>query len=98
MKNLPFGERSNGVLDLRGAWYHDRAFDPVLYTRTDTQLNIDRTMTILTWSTLNAIRLHNRSSGGGGSSDGGGGVAPRDFPGNLPGDGIPETPGPLLPQ
>ena len=73
VKNIPFGERSNGVLDLRGAWYHDRAFDPVLYTRTDTQLNIDRTMTILTWSTLNAIRLHNRSSssGGGGSSDGG---------------------------
>jgi hypothetical protein len=100
VKNLPFGERSNGVIDLRATWYHDRAFDPVRFTRTDTQLNIDRAMTILTWSTLNAIRIHNRSSssGGGSSSDGGnGGVIPGDLPGELPGDGVPQTPGPPLP-
>ena len=98
VKNLPFGERSNGVLDLRGAWYHDRAFEPVLYTRTDTQLNIDRTMTILTWSALNAIRLHNEGSSSGGGSSDGGGAFPGDLPGDLPGDGAPQTPGPLLPR
>ena len=90
MKNFPFGERSNGVINLRGAWRHDRAFEPSQYTRSDTQLNIDRAMTIINWTTLRAIHIHNR-----GSSDT---RVPKDgpdpFPRSLPGDGIPETPGP----
>jgi hypothetical protein len=82
-KNLPLGERSDTLVDLRGAWQHDRAFEPLRYTRTDTQLNLDRGMAVLNWSTLRAIRIHNR----GGSSSGGG---PSPF--DLPGDGTPETP------
>jgi hypothetical protein len=74
VKNLPLGERSNGVIDLRGAWYHDRAFEPPRHTRTDTQLNVDRAATIVDLAALNAIRLHNEDSGGGAtrSNDGGG--------------------------
>ncbi|MEE8557698.1 MAG: hypothetical protein V3T14_07415 [Myxococcota bacterium] len=91
IKNLPFGERSSGVLDPRSIWQNDRAFEPMRHTRTDTQLNIDRTMTLLDFGTLNAVRIHNRSS----SSAGGGGDSPaKDIGLPLPGDGVPEAPGP----
>ncbi len=100
VNNLPLGERSNGVIDLRGAWYHNRAFEPARHTRTDTQLNLDRAATIVDVSALNAIRLHNddgcRSNcralgddGGGGGGGGGGDDVP------IPGDDSPETPGPI---
>ncbi len=90
VKNLPFGERSNGVIDLRGAWYHNRAFEPERYTRTDTELNVDRAMTILNLSAINAIYLHNDDSGAGGSGrSGGSGGTPTP----LGGDETPETPG-----
>jgi hypothetical protein len=100
MKNLPLGERSNGVIDPRGSWYHNRAFEPARYTRTDTQLNADRAMTIIDLVAINAIRLNNSDNGssgdGGGAGAGGdGGGTPRggDGPPLGGGDGTPETPG-----
>jgi hypothetical protein len=103
MKNLPLGERSNGVIDPRGTWYHNRAFEPPRYTRTDTQLNADRAMTIIDLAAINAIHLHNSDNNGhaagdgngnGGGNGGGGVVNPLggDGPG-LGGDGTPEAPG-----
>ena len=45
-KNLPGSERSMDALNPMSLWYHDRAFKPTAYTRTDTQLNIDRLISI----------------------------------------------------
>jgi hypothetical protein len=47
-------------------------------------------MTVINWSSLRAIRIHNRGGGNGvRSSD------PKPLPPSpLPGDGTPETPGP----
>jgi hypothetical protein len=91
VKNLPMGERSNGVLDPRGAWFHDRGFEPHRYTRTDTQLNIDRTFTLIDWIGMRAISIHNRNG-----CNGPCGVEPEPEPIPLPGDFTPETPWPLL--
>jgi hypothetical protein len=63
VKNLPFGERSDGVINLTGSWRHNRAFEPSRFTRTDTELNIDRAMTAVSWTTLRAIDIHNRDGG-----------------------------------
>ena len=90
VKNLPFGERSTGMLDLRTSWYHDRGWEPSRWTRTDTQLNIDRTFTLLDSAAASAVANH--SSGSSGCS---GCSASDSIP--LPGDSTPETPGALLP-
>ena len=45
-KNLPGSERSMDALNPLSLWYHNRAFKPTAYTRTDTQLNIDRLVSI----------------------------------------------------
>jgi hypothetical protein len=66
-KNFPGGERSIGAVDPFAAWHHNRAFAPVDYTRTDTQLNFDRVMTTVDVLALRAIDRHNDDSGGGGS-------------------------------
>ncbi len=104
VKNLPLGERSNGVIDLRDSWYHNRGFEPPRYTRTDTQLNIDRAMTLIDLAGINAIHLHNdghneagggngnaNGSNGGGSGGSGGSGGEGVIP--LPVDDTPETPG-----
>jgi hypothetical protein len=70
-KNLPFGERSLDSVSPVAAWRHDRAFAPAAYTRTDTQLNIDRAATIVDLAVLGAIRRHNDDSGGGSAADSG---------------------------
>ena len=70
VKNLPFGERSLAVVNPMGTWFHDRGYDPARYTRTDTQLNIDRTLTVLNASAISSIYHHNQNgcrSGCGGS-------------------------------
>jgi uncharacterized membrane protein YgcG len=88
-RNLPGGERSMDALSPLSAWRHNRAFEPTRYTRTDTQLNIDRAMTLIDLAAIDAIERHNDDSssssngnsgdesggshGGGGSGSGGGG-------------------------
>ena len=66
-KNLPGSERSMDALSPFSLWYHDRAFVPTEYTRTDTQLNIDRVFTI-----ANIFGIWGLASSGGGSGGGGG--------------------------
>ena len=71
VKNLPFSERSTAAISPFDAWNHDRAFAPTSYTRTDTQLNIDRVVTFIDLSAISAIERHNDDSGAGGVQDGG---------------------------
>jgi hypothetical protein len=61
-KNLPLGERMVDAVNPVAAFRHNRGFAPSGYTRTDTQLNIDRVMTVLDAIAINAVRSHNRSS------------------------------------
>ncbi len=74
-KNLPGGERFNSAVNPASLWGHNRAFAETRFTRTDTQLNIDRIFTIIDVVALSAIRNHNDNSGDGGGDggDGGGG-------------------------
>jgi len=67
-KNLPGSERSMDALSPVALWRHDRAFAPTAYTRTDTQLNIDRIFTI-----ANIFGVYGLASSGGGGNGGGGG-------------------------
>ena len=74
-QDLPFAERSADALSPVSLYYHNRGFSPVAYTRTDTQLNIDRIVAIANMAAIGAI-VHKVSDGGGGSGrsgDGGGG-------------------------
>jgi hypothetical protein len=91
VKNLPFGERSMDALSPVSLWRHNRAFQPADYTRTDTQLNIDRVMTVANLVTISAIRKHNDDShgsgGDGGSSEGGDSAASAPPPGSDGGSG-----------
>jgi hypothetical protein len=98
-KNLPFGERSVDALSPVSLWRHNRAFQPADYTRTDTQLNIDRVMTVANLVTISAIRKHNddshRGGGDGGSSEGGDSAASVPNPGPDSGSGATgSNPGP----
>ena len=64
-QNLPGSERTGDALNPMSLWYHDRAFKPTAYTRTDTQLNIDRLVSIANILGVWALA----SSGGDGGSD-----------------------------
>lgn len=83
-QNLPFSERSVDAFNPVAAWQHNRAFATSGYTRTDTQLNIDRIMTLANIFAIRAIVLSTGDNGGsssvalndGGSGGGGGGGAP----------------------
>ncbi|MBW2422501.1 MAG: hypothetical protein JRH19_28520 [Deltaproteobacteria bacterium] len=55
IKNLPGSERSLDAVSPIALWHHNRAFATVNYTRTDTQLNIDRIMTAANIGTIYAI-------------------------------------------
>jgi hypothetical protein len=66
-QNFPASERSVGALNPLSLWFHNRAFWPVDYTRTDTQLNIDRVFAL-----ANIYGLYAILPGGGGSGSGGG--------------------------
>lgn len=82
-QNLPASERSSDALNPFSLWFHNRAFSPVAYTRTDTQLNIDRAFTIANIVGLNAILAH----GGGGNSRGSSGGNPGGGSGGGAGSG-----------
>lgn len=91
-RNLPLGERSVDSVNPMAFIHHDRAYAAPYYTRTDTQLNIDRLASAIDAVSLGAVRRHNlRSSNGGG---GGGGMMPGGMmpggmmPGGMMGPGI----------
>ena len=71
-QNLPFAERSVAALNPMGLWYHNRAFAPIDHTRTDTQLNIDRVMTLANLAWMYAVIFDGGSNGGGSRRSGGG--------------------------
>jgi hypothetical protein len=66
-KNLPGGERSLNAVNPFAAWNHDRAFAPIDYTRTDTQLNFDRAATTIDVIAIRAVERHNDDSSSGNS-------------------------------
>jgi len=86
-KNLPGSERSMDALNPLSLWYHNRAFKPTAYTRTDTQLNIDRLVSI-----ANLFGVYGLTTLGGGGGGGGGGA-----PGGPPPVVTPPTPPPVPP-
>jgi hypothetical protein len=55
-KNLPFAERSTDAFNPLTFVRHDRAFQPATYTRTDTQLNIDRSAAIIDVHLISSYR------------------------------------------
>jgi hypothetical protein len=87
-QNLPGSERSMDALNPMSLWFHDRAFKPPAYTRTDTQLNIDRLLSI-----ANIFGVYGLSTLGAGGGGGGGG-APNPPPVTPP---PPVVPPPVLP-
>jgi len=64
-KNFPGGERSLDAVNPFAAWNHDRAFAPIDYTRTDTQLNFDRAATTIDVMAIRAVERHNDDSSSG---------------------------------
>jgi uncharacterized membrane protein YgcG len=91
-QNLPASERASDALNPFSLWFHNRAFSPVAYTRTDTQLNIDRAFTIANIVGLNAILAkggggNSRGSSGGNSGSGSGGSSGSSPAGGLGGGG-----------
>lgn len=105
-KNLPAGERMQGAWNPLSFTRHDRAYAPSGYTRTDTQLNIDRLLSVLDAYAIGAVIEHNQnhshhssgdggSGGGDGGGSGGGGSPP---PGGGGGGGAPPpSPPPVKP-
>ena len=96
VKNLPFGERSLDAVSPIALVRHDRAFATRDYTRTDTQLNIDRVMTAADIGVIRAIRHHNDSSSSQGASEDTGGddpPAPQGDGGGGGGGGLPDMGG-----
>ena len=93
-QNLPGSERTLDALNPISLWYHNRAFKPTAYTRTDTQLNIDRVISIANiigvYGIANAAAGGGGGGGGGGPAGGGGGPGPGSTP-------PPVIPPPVLP-
>lgn len=85
-KNLPASERMQGAWNPLSFARHDRAYAPSAYTRTDTQLNIDRLLSVLDAYVIGAVIEHNQNHGhhhsgdGDGGGDGGGGGPPPPEP------------------
>ena len=69
-QNLPLAERSSDALNPMSLWYHNRAFAPSVYTRTDTQLNIDRVLAIAEMVALGVIIDEVTDDGDGGGRSG----------------------------
>ncbi len=80
-QNLPGSERSMDALNPLSLWYHDRAFKPTAYTRTDTQLNIDRLLSIANMFGVYGLTTLGGGSGGGAGGGGGGSPPPGVTPG-----------------
>jgi hypothetical protein len=91
-QNLPGSERTVDALNPASLWYHDRAFKPTAYTRTDTQLNIDRIVSIANIIGVWALAESNGGSDDSGGGGGSGGSPPP--PSNPPPSGGPGPGGP----
>jgi hypothetical protein len=95
-QNLPGSERTFDALNPMSLWYHNRAFKPTAYTRTDTQLNIDRLISIANMVGIYGIvTTANGGGGGGGGGGGNGGGAPA--PGPVSSPPPPVVPPPVTP-
>ena len=92
-KNLPGSERSMDALNPLSLWYHNRAFKPTAYTRTDTQLNIDRIVSIANIFGVYGLTTLGGSGGGGGGGAGGGAGGGSPPPVVTP---VPPTPPPVV--
>jgi hypothetical protein len=79
-QNLPGSERTLDALNPTSLWYHNRAFKPTAYTRTDTQLNIDRLISIANIVGVYGIATTAAGGGGGGGPAAGGGPGPGSTP------------------
>jgi hypothetical protein len=90
-QNLPFTERSVDAFNPVAAWQHNRAWGRSGYTRTDTQLNIDRIMTLANIFGIRAIVLSSSSGNGGG---GGGNSATAASDGGAPAPTFTPAPAP----
>ncbi len=90
-KNLIVAERSVDAFNPVSAWNHNRGFASPRYTRTDTQLNLDRVFTIVNVLAIRAIDHHNDSSSRNADTSGDGGGGPGGGPpgGGPPGGGPP---------
>jgi hypothetical protein len=93
-QNLPGSERTADALNPASLYYHDRAFKPTAYTRTDTQLNIDRVVSIANIIGLWAIAANANDGGSDGPFDGGGGGSQSPSPTPAP-SSTPASPGPI---
>jgi hypothetical protein len=96
--NLPGSHRSDDAIDPFSAWEHNRAFAPTRFTRTDTELNIDRIVTLIDAAVIVAITNDDDSDGApaeDNGDDGGMDPAPQD-PGQ-PNNPPPMNPGPMNP-
>ena len=92
-QNLPASERTTDALSPISMWNHNRAFAPVAYTRTDTQLNIDRFFTLVNIAGVYGITASAGNSGGG--SKGGAGSTGGTPPGSPP-PAVPPAPPPVV--
>ena len=90
-QNLPGSERTFDALNPMSLWYHNRAFKPTAYTRTDTQLNIDRVISIANLVGVYGLVTAGNGGGGGGGGNGGGGGGGGPTPGPV------STPPPVVP-
>jgi hypothetical protein len=61
-RNLPGADRNVDAVSPIAAWQHNRAFAQMHYTRTDTQLNIDRIMTVIDAVALASINNSDNGS------------------------------------
>ena len=86
-RNLPGSERTMDALNPVSLYYHDRAFKPTDYTRTDTQLNIDRVISL-----ANIFGMYAVVSSGGGGGNGGGSNAASSAADSGPAPGAVPTP------
>jgi hypothetical protein len=91
-QNLPGSERTLDALNPTSLWYHNRAFKPTAYTRTDTQLNIDRLISIA--NIVGVYGIATTAAGGGGGGGGGGPAGGGPGPGSTP---PPVVPPPIVP-
>jgi len=93
-KNLPGSERSMDALSPVSLWNHNRAFAPTAYTRTDTQLNIDRLFTVANIAGIYGLTTTGGGNGHGGARGGGGAEPPAPAPAPPPAAAPPPPPMP----
>jgi len=99
--NLPGSHRSDDALDPFAAWEHNRAFAPTRFTRTDTELNVDRIITLVDAAVLVSLANDDDDSDAAPADDNGGDDGGMDDPGQQnpgqPGQQMNPNPGGMNP-